>query len=512
MSDEGGVGAVEGRSIGARVGRGLRWSLLGLTVTKMASFLISLAMARLLTPNDFGIFAIALAVTAFLMHVNDAGVIAAVVQWPGRLEDMAPTAATVAVAFSTAVYAGVFAIAPWFAHAASSPDATGVIRVLAAVILIDGITAVRSGAIMRRFQQDKLTIANGIGFAVQAPLCIMLAIGGAGAFSFAIAQLAGAVVTGFFVFMFAKVPVEFGFDRDVARRLIRFGMPLAASLGIEAILLNADYVIVGRLLGGTVLGFYLLAYNVSNWVPGIVSAGIRYVSIAGFSRLAEEKDAALARGVHRTVPVLVVLVLPFTVLMSILAPQVIECLYGTTWAPSAGALRFLMILMAGRVLISFAFDILTSAGATRATLWLNLGWAVVLIPALYFGTSHGGIQGTAASHAVVALLVALPLAIVLLERTGISLSEVLPALRRPAIAAVLAAAACGATAAAAEPAGPWATLALAGGIGLAVYLAVAVPTAARRAVLARLTPSSRTPSAALTTEVAVPTEGVVRGG
>jgi PST family polysaccharide transporter len=478
----------------------------------MASFLISLAMARLLTPNDFGIFAVAMAVTAFLMHVNDAGVIAAVVQWPGRLEDMAATAATVALGFSVAVYAGVFAIAPWFAQMASSPDAAGVIRVLAALILVDGINAVRSGAILRRFQQDKLTIANGIGFAVQAPLCILLAIGGAGAFSFAISQLTGAIVTGVFVFVFAKLPVEFGFDRAVARRLVRFGIPLAASLGIEAILLNADYVIVGRLLGGVLLGYYLLAYNVSNWVPGIVSAGIRYVSIAGFSRLAEEKDAALARGVHRTAPVLVTLVLPFTVLMSILAPQLVECLYGSTWAPSAGALRFLMILMAARVMISFAFDILTSAGATRATLWLNLGWAVVLIPALYLGTSHGGIQGTAATHAVVALLVALPLAVVLLERTGISLSEVLPPLRRPAIAAVLAGAACAATVSVAKTAGPWATLALAGGIGLAVYAAVAVPTTARRAVLARLTPASRTTRAALQPETAVPTEGAARGG
>ncbi len=58
----------------------------------MASFLIGLVMARLLTPSDFGLFAIAMAVTAFLMHVNDAGVIAAVVQWRGRIEDMATTA------------------------------------------------------------------------------------------------------------------------------------------------------------------------------------------------------------------------------------------------------------------------------------------------------------------------------------------------------------------------------------------------------------------------------------
>lgn len=472
-------------SIGARIGRGLKWSMFGLLATKMASFFISLAMARLLTPKDFGIFGIALAVTAFLMHVNDAGIIAAVVQWPGRIEDMAATAAAMAVAFSVAVYGLIFAIAPWFADVAHSPGAAGVIRVMAAIIVVDGITAVRSAALMRRFQQDKLTVANAIGFVVQAPMSIGLAVAGAGAYSFAIAQLCGAVVTGIFAFAFAKITPELGFDPEVARRLMRFGLPLAASLGIEAILLNADYVIVGRLLGVTVLGYYTLAYNVSNWIPGIVSAGIRYVSIAGFSRLAENEDDSLNRGVQRTVPLLVTLVLPFTILMSILAPQIVAVLYGGTWAHAADPLRFLMILMAVRVLVSLAFDILTSAGRTRATLWLNLGWAIVLIPALYYGTNHDGARGTAISHAVVGLLIALPLAIVLLARSGIRLGGIPAVLQRPVLAALLCAGLCAAVALTLHLR-PWLELVLAGGLGLLGYVAVAAPPAVRHEARTRI--------------------------
>ncbi len=184
---------------------------------------------------------------------------------------MATTAGVMALSFSVLMYGVVFAVAPTVADAASTPDATGVIRVLAAVILIDGITAVRSGMLMRRFRQDQLTMANLFGFIVQAPLSIALAVGGAGAFSFAIAQVVGAAVTGVFVWLYAGVPPAVGFDREVARKLLHFGIPLATSLGIEAILVNADYVIVGRLLGAVELGFYLLAFNVSSWVPGVVT-------------------------------------------------------------------------------------------------------------------------------------------------------------------------------------------------------------------------------------------------
>ena len=493
MSQESGVDAPTGeRSLRTRIGRGLRWSLTGLLATKMASFLISLVIARLLTVHEFGVWGLALSVTAFLMVVNDAGVIAAVVQWPGRIEDMAATAAGMALAFSVVCYATVFMIAPWFCSIAHAPDATGVIRVVALIIVIDGITAVRSGALMRRFQQDKLIKANVIGFAGQAPLSIVLALSGAGAYSLAVGQLAGSIVTGILVFLFAKLPAELGFDRAVARKLLRFGTPLAASLGVEAILLNADYVIVSRLLGSEQLGYYTLAYNVSNWVPGVVTAGIRYVSIAGFSRLAEENDSTLSAGVQRSAPLLITLVLPFTILIAILSPDVVAVLYGDKWAPAAAPLSFLMILMAGRVFVSFTFDILTSAGATRSTLWLNLGWAVVLLPALYFGTSHGGIRGTAMSHALVAMLIALPLGVLMLERAGVSLSGIVPELARPAIAAVLCAGVCFAATMVVGDA-PWLELFVAGGAGLAVYVAVGLPPQMRQRILRSLRRSKSNP-------------------
>ena len=70
-------------SIGRRAGRGLRWALGGNLVMKVGSFALSLAMVRLLEPRDFGLYAVALAANAFLIHVNDVGLIAATVQWRG---------------------------------------------------------------------------------------------------------------------------------------------------------------------------------------------------------------------------------------------------------------------------------------------------------------------------------------------------------------------------------------------------------------------------------------------
>jgi O-antigen/teichoic acid export membrane protein len=471
---------------GRKAGRGLRWALSGSVVVKLGSFAMGLVLVRLIVPHDFGLYAVALAANAFVIHVNDMGIIAATVQWRGRVEEMIPTGATLALAFSFAWYALFWVAAPELAQLAGSPEATPLVRLLTATILIDGITAVRVGLLQRRFQQDKLTQAIAAGFVINAITAITLAANGAGAYSFVIGQLAQSVVVGVLVLYIARLPFRFGFDRAVAKRLLKFGIPLAAALGVESLLLFSDSVIVGHWLGATLLGFYLLAFNVSNWVPGLVGTAVRYVSIPSFSRLAEQEPETLALGVRRAIPLMVAVVMPIAVTMGVLAPAMIHFLYGARWVPAGAVLRFLAVVMIARMLTALAFDILTSLGVTRATVWLNLGWAAVLIPALIAGVNLDGIRGAAIAHALVAVLVAIPLTIVALQRGGVDLRPVVPALVRPILGGLFAGLIMfGASELLKFP--PAVELFLAGGAGMIAYLLVVIPVSH----FGRLIPNAR---------------------
>ena len=179
--------------------------------------------------------------------------------------------------------------------------------------------------------------------------------------------------------------------------------------------------IVGHVLGTVVLGFYLLAFNISSWVPGLVGTAVRYVSIPAFSRLAEgETEDVLPRCPTQPAPAGRRSWRPSRPCMVVLAPALIHVLYGDHWAPAAEALRFLAFVMVARMLTALVFDIQTGLGNTRVTVWLNLVWLVALLPALWIGAHHGGIRGAAIGHAVVALVVAIPLAGWLLHRAGIA--------------------------------------------------------------------------------------------
>ena len=467
--------AAQVSAMGRKAGRGLRWALSGTMLVKLGSFAMGLVLVRLIAPHDFGLYAVALAANAFVIHVNDMGIIAATVQWRGRVEEMLPTGATLALVFSIGWYALFWVAAPEYAQLAGSPEATPIVRLLTATILIDGITAVRVGMIQRRFQQDKLTKAIAAGFVANAATAITLAANGAGAYSFVIGQLVQSAVTGVIVLLIARLPFRYGFDWAMAKRLLKFGVPLAAGLGVESLLLFSDSIIVGHVLGATLLGFYLLAFNVSNWVPGMVGTAVRYVSIPSFSRLAEQKTETLTLGVRRAIPLMFAVVMPIAVTMAVLAPAMIHFLYGARWVPAGDALRFLAVVMIAKMLTGLTFDILTSLGNTYATVWLNLGWAAVLVPSLIVGVHLNGIRGAAIAHAIVAVVIAIPLAAVFLQRGGVNLRPVAPALVRPLLGGLLAGLIMLGVSELLELPPPI-ELVIAGGAGLIAYLPVAIPT------------------------------------
>lgn len=466
---------VDTESIGRKAGRGLGWGLLGNAIARLGSFATSLVLARLLVPHDFGVYAVALAAMQFVIHVNDVGIIPATIQWRGRLEDMAPTAATLAASFSFVVYAGFWFVAPWFAQLSGVPEATPVIRLFTATILVDGITAVRSAYLLRTFQQRRYVMANAAGIVTNAVVGIGMALAGAGAMALASGQLASSLTTGVLVLIWARLPFRIGIDRPVARKLLAYGVPLAASLGVESVLEQSDKVIVGHLMGAGVLGFYLLAMSISSWAPGMIGSAIRFVSLPGFARLSERDTDSLSKGVTSSLPLLVLASVPIAVLVAVMAVPTIAFLYGATWLPAAEPLRFLMILMVVRMVTGLCMDILMSTGATKWTLLINVGWVLVAIPALWFGTRAGGVEGTAIAQAVVGLLVAVPLAGVALRRVGVRLGPPGRRMIRPLLAGALA----GGTAFLLDQAllglNAFVRLALAGTAGLLVYLLTAIP-------------------------------------
>ena len=203
--------------LGQQVRRGLRWSFITQFGVRAVSFLAGIALFRILDPDDFGVYTLALGVVNILMSANDLGQVVAVMRWPGKVREVARTAASLALGTSVVMYAVAFVAAPTIAAAAERPGATGVLRVLALIVVVDGLTATPRALLFRSFRQDRLAAGELAGVPVNLALSVGLALSGAGAWAPAIGSIAGALVNGTAVLWLAPSFPLPGWDRDAAR-------------------------------------------------------------------------------------------------------------------------------------------------------------------------------------------------------------------------------------------------------------------------------------------------------
>ena len=431
---------VEGTSpppkLGRKVRTGLLFSFFNNAIGRMGTVLVGILLARLLTPEDYGVFAAALVALNALYILYDLGVGAALVRWPGDIDEIAPTVTTLAIAGGALTYAACWLIAPWFAETMNAPESAGVVRLLGVTVLIGGITAAPVAQLDRDFRQGRRMIGELVTFATSTVVTISLAVAGKGPWSLAWGRVAGVVVGAVLFLWLCDKRHRPGWDKVKARELLAFGLPLTGTAVLWFAMLNLDYVIIGRTLGPVELGFYLLAFNLASWPVNMFSVAVRRVAPAGFAKLLDEPDR-LNAALVRFLSVLMAIILPLCVLVAIMAPAIVDVVYGERWAPSSAALRWLIALGGVRVATELSNDFMVAIGRSRTTMWIQALWTAVLVPALLAGAHLGGIEGVAGAHALVAVLIVLPAMATALARRGVRLGKLAAGLARPALAAAL---------------------------------------------------------------------------
>lgn len=415
-----------------QVGSAIRWSALNSVLQRVSQVGVGIVLARLVAPEQFGVFAVALVVMNIVLSVGEMGVSVALVRTSGPIAAIAPTVTTLCLASGTALALVCIVGAPWFSDAMGAPEATGVIQLMSFALVIAGASAVPGALLQRNLRQDHRMAADTAGFVVGTAVAVVLALLGFGAWSLAWSRVATNAVAAAVIFALVKERYRPGFNRAHARSLLAFGLPLAGSSLLVLAVLNVDYIVVGKLLGTEALGFYLLAFNLSSWPVGAFSVPIRSVSLAAFSKVRDDRERFI-RSFPRALRLLAVFTLPACVLLAALGEPLIRLIYGDRWAPAAAALGLLVLLGGMRVALELAYDCLASAGRSRAILYIHLAWLIALVPMLAIGAWWDGIRGVAGGHVAVALLVIAPAYLFALRREGIRAVSLAGALARPAL-------------------------------------------------------------------------------
>jgi lipopolysaccharide exporter len=456
------------------VRRGIAWSGLSNLVLRVSSLAVGIVLARLLSPEEFGIYAVALTVQAILMTVADLGLSADLIRSQDP-ERKAPTVATLGVVVGTLLTVLMVATCQPLAESLGSPDAASTIAVLATTLLLGGAGVVPYAMLQRRFAQKQLFAISLADFSVGTSVTIGLVLLGWGVIGLAIGRVVAQCLTLVLQFVFARVRPRFGFDRSLVRQVLAFGLPIAGANLISWALLNVDNVVISRIAGPTALGFYVLAFNISSWPMSAIGQVVRSISLPLFARsVGRNKHTVLAD----TVALTWAAALPAGAFLALLSAPTIVVVYGPKWLPAAQVLAALGLFGALRALFDVFASYLLARGASRSVLWTQVIWVAALVPTMIAATGWLGIVGAGWVHLAVAVVFVLPAYLIALRRAGIELAGLARACWPP-VAAMIPAAAVALLVSAQSGAALWRFL-LGGLSGSAVYLALIYQWASKR--------------------------------
>lgn len=458
-------------SLGARAVKGAVWSGASSIILRLGSLTVGIILARLLTPEAFGVYAVALTVQSILMTIADFGLSADLVR-SDEPERIAPTVATLGLVSGTVVTAITVISSHWLAELLGSPEAAPAISVLAFTLLLAGVSLVPYAMMLRRFQQRELFLIGVADFIVSTTVTLSLVAAGYGVMALAIGRVAAQVVASTLQFIYARLRPRFAIDREVVRPVLEFGVPIATANLLAWGLINMDNIVLARLAGATALGYYVIAFNVSSWPMSALAQSVRAISLPYFSRTENATEA-----LSRIVAIGWAAALPAGAVLAVLSAPVIGVLYGDKWLPSAPVLAALGVFGSLRVIFDILTAFLYAKGLSKPVLWVQILWLITLTAGMVLATQAFGIVGAGWVHVLVAVVIVLPAYLIALRQSGFKVRDVLRRSWWPTVATLPAAAAAWAAAWALES--PVAQLLVGGLVAVVVYGLVMRPWALR---------------------------------
>lgn len=396
-----------GRSLESRILKGAIWSGVNTLLMKFANIAVMVFVVRIVTPQDFGVFAVALVVHAVVSSIGEMGLSSCISRRDLEPDEVAPTVALLSIVSSSTLAAAMYFFSEQLAALLGSAEAYTAIQILSLSVFLGGIFTVPGALLVRDFQQNKIFLAGAIAFVPMNAVLILLASTGSGATAFAWSRVAGQLISGMVMMALTTRKYFPSLNLTQVKHILSFGTPLAGANLLSYILLNADYALVSRSLGPTELGIYMLAFNVASWPTSILSSTINSVAMPAFSarQSTQEQTRLMA---NRAFSLVALMALPIGAMSVGLAYPLIRVLYGEKWLAAAPVLSILAIYGAVFSTTLLMSNLLVATGRSKAIIGVQTIWIATLVPAILLAVSFSGLIGVAIAHVVIIIAIVLP--------------------------------------------------------------------------------------------------------
>lgn len=400
-------------------GRAVRGGVIAV-VSQGLKFIITIGatsvMARLLTPQDYGLIGMVAFVTGFVSMYKDLGLSAATIQRSEISSDQISTLFWINILLSLGITLLTAAIAPLVAWFYGEPRLTLITVVTAGGFLISGLAVQHEALLRRQMRYFALSFIGLTSMVVGYVVGITMARQGFKYWALVSSQLVVVSMTTILTVCFCRWVPSLPKRNTGVRSMIRFGGNLTGFTTINYFSRNLDNLLIGRFWGAQQLGLYSRAYQLMGLPIDQINEPVTSVAVPALSRLTDSPED-YRRAYLRMLEKIALLTMPLVALMIVTSDWIIHIVLGPKWV---GATRIFMLLGITALFQPIANTtgwLLISQGRTNQMLRWGLISGPIIMASIVAGLPWGAV-GVAASYAFTRVFVVDPLLYWFVGRKG----------------------------------------------------------------------------------------------
>lgn len=393
-------------------------------------------LATLLAPTDFGIYGISLLAIGVLRQFSQLGFNAALIRdQQSDIDHYLDTVWTLKLLRGGLIAVIAFYAAPIVGSFFSEPAVVPVLRAVAIVPLLNG--AINPGVVyLEKDLQFHRTFAYKIsGTIVDVVIAVSAAFILQNVWALVVGRIAGYATRGFFSYFVHSYRPSLGFRRDLAGELVNFGKWIFGSEILIFLILEGDDAFVGWFLGAAALGFYQMAYRLSNIPATEVTHTISKAALPTYSKI--DGIDKIRDAHYRVVQLTALLSIPASIGIVVVSPVFVPVVLGENWLPIIPIMQILAISGAIRSIEATIGPILKAIDKPDIITKVQVLRVFIILVLIYPLTNQFGLVG-AAGAVTISLIVETPISnyLVIKQLNG-SISEFINTISIPVLSSVI---------------------------------------------------------------------------
>lgn len=363
------------------------------------NFVITILLARLLIPSDFGLVAMVMVFFEFSAVFVESGFSTALIREKAISTTDKSTTFIFNLASAVVLYAVLFACAPWIAAFYRVPALTAIVRVMGLNLIVDAISIVQSSTLIHRVDFRKQAFARFGGVLVSGLIGVTLAFQGYGVWALVARTLVNGAVLAALLWRLDPWKPSPVFAWASFKRLFGFGSRILLAGLLDKFFSQAYKLVIGKFFAAAALGFYTQAGTFVTMAINTLFRPVQTVSYPVLAKLQDDKPRL--RSAYRSMLRLSSFVIfPVLTLLGVMAEPVIAVLIGEKWLAAAPYLRLLCISAATINLSTVNLNMLLVLGRSDLSLRLEMIKKVNIAIAIIVGI-RSGIMGLVMGEVIV---------------------------------------------------------------------------------------------------------------